>query len=141
MYQDLPSQHPSAIEQYQRQPYDVPVHTVTPIPSTPLAALLGDGPFTVNSYHHQAVKALAPAWSAMAVAPDGVIEAAYMPDRRFVWAVQWHPEVSFRVDENGRKLFHAFVRAAGEGMGSRENDDEEVDIIFSLHCLVFRAWA
>ena len=112
LYRDLPSQHPSEIEHHQHPPYDVPVHTVTPIPSTPLAALLGDGPFAVNSYHHQALKTLAPAWSAMAVAPDGIIEAAYMPDRRFVWAVQWHPEFSFRVDENSRKLFHAFVRAA-----------------------------
>ena len=53
----------------------------------------------------------------MAVAPDGFIEAAYMPDRRFVWAVQWHPEFSFRVDENSRKLFRAFVRAAEEDIG------------------------
>ena len=113
LYQDLPSQHPSTIEHHQRPPYDVPIHTVTPISSTPLAALLGDGAFAVNSYHHQAVKELAPAWSVMAVAPDGIIEAAYMPDRRFVWAVQWHPELSFRVDENSRKLFHAFVQAAG----------------------------
>ncbi len=84
------------------------------------AALLGDGSFAVNSYHHQAVKELAPAWSAMAVASDGVIEAAYMPGKRFVWAVQWHPEFSFRVDGNSRKLFHAFVQEAGEGMGSME---------------------
>ena len=110
--QDLPSQHPSEIEHHQHPPYDVPVHTVTPIPSTPLAGLLGDEAFAVNSYHHQAVKELAPAWSAMAVAPDGIIEAAYMPGKRFVWAVQWHPEFSFRVDENSRKLFHALVRAA-----------------------------
>lgn len=117
LYQDLPSEHPSKVEHHQRPPYDVPVHAVTPVPDTPLAALLGDGAFPVNSYHHQAVKALAPAWSAMATAPDGIIEAAYMPDRRFVWAVQWHPEFSFRVDENSRKLFHAFVRAAEEGTG------------------------
>ncbi len=113
LYQDLPSQHPSAIEHHQRPPYDVPVHTVAPISSTPLAALMGDRAFAVNSYHHQAVKELAPTWSAMAVAPDGIIEAAYMPDERFVWAVQWHPEFSFRVDENSRKLFHAFVQVAG----------------------------
>ncbi len=117
LYQDLPGQHPSAVEHHQRPPYDAPVHTVTPLPDTPLAALLGEGPIRVNSCHHQAVKALAPAWSAMAVAPDGIVEAAYMPDRPFVWAVQWHPEFSFRVDENSRKLFRAFVRAAEEGMG------------------------
>ena len=112
LYQDLPSQHPSEIEHHQHPPYDVPVHTVTPIPSTPLAALLGDGAIAVNSYHHQAVKELAPGWSAMAAAADGIVEAAYMPGRRFVWAVQWHPEFSFRVDENSRKLFHTFVQCS-----------------------------
>ena len=112
------SQHPSGIEHHQRPPYDVPVHTVTTLLSTPLAALLGNSAFSVNSYHHQAVKMLASAWSAMAVAPDGIIEAAYMPDRRFVWAVQWHPEFSFRVDENSRKLFHVFAQAAKECIGS-----------------------
>ena len=70
-----------------------------------------------NSYHHQTVKTLAPAWPAMAVAPGSGIETAYMPDRRFVWAVQWYPEFSFRVDENSKKLFHAFVLAAEEDMG------------------------
>ena len=37
-----------------------------------------------------------------------------MPDRRFVWAVQWHPEFSYRAEENSRKIFAAFVRAAEE---------------------------
>ena len=118
LYQDLPVQRPSAVEHHQRPPSDAPVHTVTPLPDTPLAALLGQGPIGVNSCHHQAVRTLAPKLIAMAAAPDGIVEAAYMPDRRFVWAVQWHPEFAFRVDENSRKLFRAFVRAAEEGMSA-----------------------
>lgn len=114
--QDIPSQHPSKVECHQTPPYDVPTHTMTPIPSTPLAALLGDGAIAVSSYH-QAVKTLAPTWSAMAVTSDGIIEEAYVPGRCFVWAVQWHPELSFQVDENSKKLFHAFVRATEEGIG------------------------
>jgi len=32
----------------------------------------------------------------------------YMPDRFFVWAVQWHPEYSLK-DEISRKIFSSFV--------------------------------
>ena len=33
----------------------------------------------------------------MAVSEDGLTEAVCLPDKRFVWAVQWHPAFSFRV--------------------------------------------
>ena len=47
----------------------------------------------------------------VAEAPDGLAEAVEMPDRRFVLAVQWHPEsMSARVPVQQR-LFDAFVRA------------------------------
>jgi len=39
------------------------------------------------------------------------VEAAWLPDQPFVWAVQWHPEFSHRTDENSRKIFRAFVDA------------------------------
>lgn len=35
----------------------------------------------MNSYHHQAVKETAPALSVMATAEDGLVEAAYLPDK------------------------------------------------------------
>ena len=30
---------------------------------------------------------------------------------RKVMGVQWHPEFSYEVDENSRKIIHAFVRS------------------------------
>lgn len=45
----------------------------------------------------------------MAVSEDELIEGVYMPNRRFVVGVQWHPEFSYEVDENSRKLINAFV--------------------------------
>jgi putative glutamine amidotransferase len=48
----------------------------------------------------------------MGTAPDGLIEAVYMPSRRFLWGVQWHPEFSFRSDEKSREIFRALVAAA-----------------------------
>ena len=111
LYQDLPSQHPSAVEHHQRPPYDRPVHTVTLAPHSPLGALLSQETITVNSYHHQAIQTLSPALRPMAWSPDGLIEAVWAPERRWVWAVQWHPEFAFRTDANSRAIFRRFVEA------------------------------
>ncbi len=35
-----------------------------------------------------------------------------MPDQKFVWGIQWHPEFSHRTDEHSRKIVKAFVDAA-----------------------------
>ena len=114
LYQDLPTEHRSGTEHHMSPPYDRTVHTVRIAPKTPLASLLHKSEIGVNSYHHQAVKTLAPALSEMARSEDDIVEAVYLPDRKFVWAVQWHPELSFRSDENSRKIFSAFVRAAAD---------------------------
>ena len=112
LYQDLPTEHPSQTQHHMTPPYDRAVHTVTLQPGTPLAELLGTEHIGVNSYHHQAVKTLAPCLTEMAWSEDGLIEAVCLPGKRFVWAVQWHPEFSFRVNEDSRKIFGAFVAAA-----------------------------
>ncbi len=109
LYQDLPSQHPSETDHHQAPPYDKPIHKVNVLEGTPLQTFLGTDTFSVNSCHHQAVKTLASAWKAMAISPDGLVEAAYMPDRRFVWAVQWHPEFSQKTDAHSRAIFRSFV--------------------------------
>ena len=111
LYQDLPSQHPGNVEHHQHPPYDAPIHEVRVLPDTPLHDLLKRDALQVNSYHHQAIKALSPRLKPMAFAADGLIEAAYMPGRRFVWGVQWHPEFAFRVDEPSAAILSAFVKA------------------------------
>ena len=67
--------------------------------------------FTVNSYHHQSVKNLASGYEAIAYSPDGLIEAIYMPSRRFVAGVQWHPEKRFDGDENSFRILIDFVES------------------------------
>ena len=116
LYQDLPTEHPSEVAHAMRPPYDRAVHSVAILPETPLAALLGRTELGVNSYH-QAIRMLAPGLAEMARGEDGLVEAVYMPDKPFVWAVQWHPEFSFRTDENSRKIFSAFVAAASDPRG------------------------
>ena len=111
LWQDLPSQHPSDISHHGAPPYDRPVHAVTVLPDTPLSAVLGESSLPVNSYHHQAVRELAPCLRPMALSPDGLVEAAWHPEMHFLWGVQWHPEFSFRTDAASRSLFRAFVDA------------------------------
>lgn len=112
LYQDIQLQHPSDIEHHQSAPYDIPVHKVKVEMDTPLFELLKNEYIDVNSYHHQAVNIVAPELEIMATAPDGLTEALYLTSHRFLWAVQWHPEFSFKSDENSRKIFKAFIDAA-----------------------------
>jgi putative glutamine amidotransferase len=111
LFQDLPLQHPSEVCHRQKPPYDEPAHTVQVLPGTPLSDCLIAEEISVNSCHHQAIRELAPKLEVMACSPDGLVEAVHMPGRRFVWAVQWHPEFSYKTDENSRKILRAFVDA------------------------------
>jgi len=40
---------------------------------------------------------------------DGIIEAAHMTNKRFVWAVQWHPEYMFKTDADSLAIFSWFI--------------------------------
>ena len=111
LYQDLPTEHPSEVEHHMRPPYDAVTHSVEVAQDSPLHALLGRTSLGVNSYHHQAVQDLSPQLRAMARSEDGLVEAAWMPGRKFLWAFQWHPEFSYKTDESSRRIFKAFVNA------------------------------
>ena len=111
LYQDIPAECPSEVNHHETPPYDKPAHRVKVLPGTPLFQAVGTEEMAVNSYHHQAVKTLGRGLKIAASAPDSVTEAVYLPEHRFAMAVQWHPEFSYRSEENSRKLFRAFVRA------------------------------
>ena len=116
LYQDLPTQHPSDTEHHQKPPYDVPVHKVNIAKESSLYRLLNTTSITVNSYHHQAVKQKAECLQTMAVSEDGIVEAVELPGKRYVRAVQWHPEFSYVRDESSKKIFEEFVRSAASAL-------------------------
>ncbi len=107
LWQDLPSQHPSEIVHRQGKPYGVPTHQV--VLNGDLQSLLGKEVLEVNTLHHQAIKDLGKGLIPMAVALDGLIEAVRLSGKRFVWAVQWHPEYLFRTDKDSLAIFSCFV--------------------------------
>lgn len=107
LYQDIPTQFESNVNHRQPAPYHLPIHPVTV--SGPLAEAVEAEEIMVNSCHHQGIRDLSPELEIMASAPDGLVEAIRLPGKKFVWAVQWHPEFMHRVDENSRRIFRGFV--------------------------------
>lgn len=114
LYQDVATQHENPINHRMAKPYDGIAHEVKIRPGTPLTAVLEKDTLGVNSCHHQAVREIAPCLQIQAVAADGIIEAVYLPGRKFVWGVQWHPEYAWKISEDNRRIVAAFLSAAGK---------------------------
>lgn len=112
LYQDLPSEHPSEIAHQQTErglPRNAFSHSVSISPGTRLGGIVQTGEMQTNSFHHQALKQVAPGLTVTATAPDGVIEALERPESRYLLAVQFHPEETAPNDAHSRALFADFV--------------------------------
>ncbi len=84
-------------------------HEVKIVSDSLLSDLLPDSYF-VNSYHHQAVKDLSPLLKAIAFSNDGLIEAVQSKDNMHkILGVQWHPELSHRVDSSEQRFYFDFL--------------------------------
>jgi putative glutamine amidotransferase len=113
LYQDLDTQYKIGrpLPHQQDKPYHKSSHKIIITLGSPLQKLLGADEIAVNSCHHQGIKELSGELACMAEAEDGLVESVYMPGRKFVWAMQWHPEYSLD-DEYSQKLFSAFIDAS-----------------------------
>jgi putative glutamine amidotransferase len=113
LYQDLQAQAPEA-ERHDWSPgypRDYIAHSVSISPQTRLGRIVGADPLPVNSFHHQAIKHVAPELTVTARAPDQIIEAVEGKGHPFVVGVQWHPEGLAREDARAQRLFDALVKA------------------------------
>ncbi|MDR7869269.1 MAG: gamma-glutamyl-gamma-aminobutyrate hydrolase family protein [Tissierellaceae bacterium] len=112
LYQDLPT---SGFELHTilTNPRNEGTHYVKVEGDSPLSKIVGNDDLLVNSFHHQAVKELAPSLKKMATSEDGVIEAAYMPESSFTMAFQWHPEMMYD-NEIQQRIGKAFIEACLE---------------------------
>lgn len=112
LWQDLPAQHPGGIGHSMDAPYDRFVHRMIQPEDSPLLRIIPDREFHVNSAHHQGICRLGEGLFPAACSEDGLIEAVCLPGKRFVYAVQWHPEDLYPIDANAAALFHALVCAS-----------------------------
>ncbi|GHT50705.1 hypothetical protein FACS189440_18590 [Bacteroidia bacterium] len=104
LIQDIPSQVPdSKINHNQSEAREIGAHTVSVSPDSKLYQIVNKEHLFVNSFHHQAVKVVAPDFEAVAYAEDGVIEAIESTEEKSILGVQWHPE-NMAVAENDTML-------------------------------------
>lgn len=111
LYQDIPAQLETAVLHKMEPPYQRVIHDCVLVPGSPLQQLTGCDTIGVNSFHHQAIKDVAPGLAVMGRAPDGIVEAVWKPDYGFLWAVQWHPEMLWPVEAASQKIWEAFITA------------------------------
>lgn len=113
LYQDLPTQHPSAINHRQKESGTIPTHPVSIIKGSKLAEITGQEMLQVNTFHHQAIRKLAPGFKVTAWAPDSVVEAIEAYPVRQMLGVQFHPEIFTAAgDTTMRKLFKFLINKA-----------------------------
>lgn len=113
LYQDIAIQRGNGIDHDRHDASrDAIAHTIEVEPSSVLARAAGERVVPANSLHHQAIRDLASDLTITARAPDGVIEGAEDPSRRFLVLVQSHPEELVGDHGWARRLFDELVAAA-----------------------------
>ena len=112
LYQDLPSEQPGDVHHDPAVPRDARTHSISLAGGSRLQDALGTHELVTNSFHHQAIKDLAPGLVVTARADDGVIEGVEGSNDDWLLAVQWHPE-EFHQDAESpdQQLFRALIRA------------------------------
>lgn len=115
LFQDIHSQNDRELLKHsQSLPREQVSHSVilTGTGSKLHSMLAGEDTILVNSFHHQAIKGIAPEFIATATAPDGINEAMEHPEKD-IFSIQWHPEaMAANEDEQMLKLFRYHVSAA-----------------------------
>jgi len=142
LYQDIPAQCPSSLGHYQSPPRNLYAHKVEVAADSWLGRIIRrclesrhkgrrlsaeksekGWRIEVNSFHHQAVRRLAPGFRVSAWSPDEIIEAIEGQEG-FAVGVQWHPEDLWEEDAFACGLFESLVEMAGEKL-KREGLAEE----------------
>ena len=101
LYQDLPSQKPSDINHRQEEAGTVATHSVSVVEGSLMHQILGEKEIQVNTFHHQAIKKLAPGLKIVGWANDSVPEMIEAYPNRQILGTQFHPEI---FTANGDKL-------------------------------------
>lgn len=117
LIQDIESQVDNCLKHEQGKPPKRNSHSITVKENSLLARLITKNrkgregnDVRVNSSHHQAVKNIGKNLIATAWAKDGVVECIEdVTEDRFVFAVQWHPELSWQFDDLSKNIFQTFV--------------------------------
>ena len=111
LYGDVQKEKRSRLKHIDYQHYDTYRHPITIAPDTPLMEYYRQAHIRVNSYHHQGIRDLARRFQPMAQAPDGLVEAYYDPQARFLLGLQFHPERMLAEYPGNLRVWKAFADA------------------------------
>ncbi len=111
LYQDIALQVLNPVKHRASRTGEKVFHFVDIFEGTLLSRILGASRIRVRSAHHQSVKNPGRGLVLSAVAHDGVIEALEPRSKKFLVAVQWHPEKTPH-DRYTKRLFEALVSAS-----------------------------
>ncbi len=96
---------------YQKEPRDKTTHRIFIRQGTILYDIIKKDSIEVNSFHHQAIKDIAPMFRVSAVSQDGIIEGIEHLEHPFLIGIQFHPEYMHE-KEPFKRLFDAFIGAS-----------------------------
>ena len=107
----LPDQYGETI--LHRAPPRVPTpHQVKLDPDSRLSKLMEVSEAKISSWHHQSIDRVADGLEVVGHASDGVIEAVECHQHPWLYAVQWHPELTAGDDASQQSLFNHLVKAS-----------------------------
>jgi microsomal dipeptidase-like Zn-dependent dipeptidase/gamma-glutamyl-gamma-aminobutyrate hydrolase PuuD len=113
LIQDIPAQIPdSKIVHSQSEARETATHSVRINPESKLHQIIKQPCLPVNSFHHQAVKTVAPGFNAVAFSEDGLVEAIESAEGKTILGIQWHPETMAAADN--AVMLDIFRSFAGE---------------------------
>ena len=118
LYQNIFQQCPGAGEHYPQKTEMHHLYHSVCIEADSLLDKLFGRKLMVNSFHHMAIKELAPCFKITAYSNEGVVEAVESTEHYFVVAVQWHPEALIKHHPHFLELFKAHVVACNRTRGA-----------------------
>ena len=118
LFQDLPSQYPGDTLLQHRNVN----HLVITDPTSWIASITGVDSFESNTYHHQAVKDIAPGFKVTGWSIDRVIEVIENVEGYPIWGLQFHPEKMMSRDNNApaNRIFDFFIKKASTYRHAKE---------------------
>jgi gamma-glutamyl-gamma-aminobutyrate hydrolase PuuD len=111
LYGDVQKEKKSQLKHIDFAHYDAYRHLISIIPGSLLQNWYRQKTLRVNSYHHQGIRDLAPRFKPMAHAEDGLVEAYYDPNSKFVVGLQFHPERMLEKAAGNWRIWNAFGSA------------------------------
>jgi len=114
MWRDINNDLDCDVDHLNEKPAEETAHPITIEVGTRLHSIAGSSQISVNTAHNEALNHVPDSIVISARAPDGIIEAIELPDRRFAVGVQWHPEFFLDDGDPNFALFKHLIVEAGQ---------------------------